>query len=132
MFKTLVSLRMLMHSAIELLDEIKANSGPRICEGLKNEEIEKFIALDENLAIAIEEANERRLRIQSEFGDEFLLQAEKDLISHAQEDFVNFYSAATVNPYIALAAKGPWIVFHSRSSHTRQWWLWHAWWRTRP
>ena len=110
MFKTLVSLRMIMHSAIELLDEIKANSGPRICEGLKNEEIEKFIALDENLAIAIEEANERRLRIQSEFGDDFLLQAEKDLISHAQEDFVNFYSAATVNPYIALAAKGPWIV----------------------
>ena len=110
MFKTLVSLRMSMHSAIELLDEIKANSGPRICEGLKNEEIEKFIALDENLAIAIEEANERRLRIQSEFGNDFLLQAEKDLISHAQEDFVNFYSAATVNPYIALAAKGPWIV----------------------
>ena len=51
MFKTLVSLRVFMHSAIELLDEIKANSGPRICEGLKNEEIEKFIALDENLSL---------------------------------------------------------------------------------
>ena len=27
-----------------------------------------------------------------------------------QKDFVNFYEPSTVNPYIPLAAKGPWIV----------------------
>ena len=27
-----------------------------------------------------------------------------------QAGFVNFYSADTVNPYVALAARGPWVV----------------------
>ena len=27
-----------------------------------------------------------------------------------QEDYVNFYAPATVNPYVALSARGPWIV----------------------
>ena len=35
---------------------------------------------------------------------------ETDLISHLQDDFVNFYAPATINPYVAIAARGPWIV----------------------
>ncbi|NDF34148.1 MAG: lysine 6-aminotransferase, partial [Euryarchaeota archaeon] len=27
-----------------------------------------------------------------------------------QINFVNFYAPATINPYVAVAAKGPWIV----------------------
>ena len=27
-----------------------------------------------------------------------------------QSGFVNFYNPATVNPYVAIAARGPWIV----------------------
>ena len=80
-----------MHSAIELLEEIRSNSGERICDGLNKDEIERFLKLDENLAIAIEEASERRLMIESEFGSDFLHKSEHELISHSQEDFVNFY-----------------------------------------
>ena len=35
---------------------------------------------------------------------------EDSLISKLQSDFVNFYSAATVNPYVAISARGPWII----------------------
>jgi acetylornithine/succinyldiaminopimelate/putrescine aminotransferase len=39
-----------------------------------------------------------------------MLANEVDLVSNLQDDFVNFYAPATVNPYVAMAAKGPWIV----------------------
>ena len=35
---------------------------------------------------------------------------EDSLIHTLQSDFVNFYSAATVNPYVAISARGPWII----------------------
>jgi acetylornithine/succinyldiaminopimelate/putrescine aminotransferase len=35
---------------------------------------------------------------------------EADQIAAAQADFVNFYPEDGVNPYVALAARGPWIV----------------------
>ena len=35
---------------------------------------------------------------------------ESDLITHLQSDYVNFYNPATVNPYVAIAARGPWII----------------------
>ena len=34
----------------------------------------------------------------------------QSLITELQEGFVNFYNPATVNPYVALAARGPWII----------------------
>ena len=34
----------------------------------------------------------------------------RQLITELQDGFVNFYNPATVNPYVALAARGPWIV----------------------
>ena len=43
-------------------------------------------------------------------GDNLLSMNESELSSLLQSDYVNFYSAATVNPYVAIAAKGPWIV----------------------
>ena len=39
-----------------------------------------------------------------------MLTDEPELVAQLQEDYVNFYAPATVNPYIALAARGPWIV----------------------
>ena len=35
---------------------------------------------------------------------------EAEQISTAQADFVNFYPEDGVNPYVALAARGPWVV----------------------
>ena len=39
-----------------------------------------------------------------------MMTSEPELVSLLQEDYVNFYAPATVNPYIALAARGPWII----------------------
>jgi acetylornithine/succinyldiaminopimelate/putrescine aminotransferase len=36
--------------------------------------------------------------------------SEKELIDYIQSDFVNFYEADAVNPYVALAAAGPWLI----------------------
>ena len=35
-----------------------------------------------------------------------MLTDEPELVAQLQEDYVNFYAPATVNPYIALAARG--------------------------
>ena len=46
-----------------------------------------FASRDNTLVQAIEEASIRR----GEFSSELLMMAEKDLVSHLQEDYVNFY-----------------------------------------
>ncbi|GIS50527.1 MAG: hypothetical protein Ct9H90mP24_8190 [Methanobacteriota archaeon] len=38
-------------------------------------------------------------------GDNLLSMNESELSSLLQSDYENFYSAATVNPYVAIAAK---------------------------
>ena len=35
---------------------------------------------------------------------------ERNLIDLLQKDYVNFYPEPCINPYVALSAKGPWIV----------------------
>ncbi|MEE3310408.1 MAG: aminotransferase class III-fold pyridoxal phosphate-dependent enzyme, partial [Candidatus Thermoplasmatota archaeon] len=45
-----------------------------------------------------------------EVGLEYLSQDEDKLVSSIQSNFINFYSAATINPYVAIAARGPWII----------------------
>ena len=66
--------------------------------------------LDPNLSIAIDQAHEYHLHIRENLGLDKLMQDEADLIKDLQQGFVNFYKPATVNEYIAIAAKGPWIV----------------------
>ena len=46
----------------------------------------------------------------NEFPELYLDADETTLITELQDGFVNFYNPATVNPYVALAARGPWIV----------------------
>jgi len=36
--------------------------------------------------------------------------SEGDLVAHLQSDFINFYAPATVNPYVAISGRGPWVV----------------------
>jgi acetylornithine/succinyldiaminopimelate/putrescine aminotransferase len=69
-----------------------------------------FADVDPTLKAAIEEANSSFDRISAESGIDMQSIDEDSLISTLQSDFVNFYSAATVNPYVAISARGPWIV----------------------
>ncbi|HIF90187.1 MAG TPA: hypothetical protein EYQ58_01335 [Candidatus Poseidoniales archaeon] len=63
---------------MELLFDIRKNSG--ICEtsGLNDTEIIKFITLDSNLSRAIEEAHVYHLGLRDEFDSELLMSPEID------------------------------------------------------
>ena len=95
-----------MADVIAILEQMRASSGHAETIGLSNDVILDFASRDNTLVQAIEEAGIR----QGEFTSELLMMAEHDLVSHLQEDFVNFYAPATINPYVAVAARGPWIV----------------------
>ena len=78
--------------------------------GLSDEVIERFCAIDPQLVRAIQEASVAFDELISEIGSDFMSQEEGALVSAVQSDYINFYSAATINPYVAIAARGPWIV----------------------
>ena len=49
--------------------------------------------------------------LRKRLGNDIMMTDEPELVAQLlQEDYVNFYAPATVNPYIALAARGPWII----------------------
>tara|TARA_A200000159_G_scaffold34823_1_gene31314 strand:+ start:293 stop:1726 length:1434 start_codon:yes stop_codon:yes gene_type:complete len=69
-----------------------------------------FIDADPSLKVAIDEAKLSFDTLSSESDLDMQSIDEDTLISTLQSDFVNFYSAATVNPYVAISARGPWII----------------------
>ena len=99
-----------LDSSFSKLEDIRKNSGVADTTGLLDSEISNFILLDPNLSIAIDQAHEYHLHIRENIGLDKLMQDEADLIKDLQQGFVNFYKPATVNEYVAIAAKGPWIV----------------------
>ncbi|MBT5025988.1 MAG: aminotransferase class III-fold pyridoxal phosphate-dependent enzyme [Euryarchaeota archaeon] len=98
------------NDALQNLHNLRSRTGEMDTKGLSDEVIAKFCDLDPKLTQAITEATERFEEIVSEFGEEMLLRDEASMVDELQGDFVNFYAPATVNPYVALAGRGPWIV----------------------
>ena len=99
-----------MSDVIAQLAEIRNNTGNKKTVGLKDDIITRFSSKDHNLIRAISEASDVHQQHLEEFGKKYMLMDESDLITHLQSDYVNFYAPATVNPYVAIAARGPWIV----------------------
>ncbi len=99
-----------MEDVLSQLATIRANSGAQQTTGLKDEVITRFAASDENLIRAISEASKIHKEYLEQLGSELLMMEESKLIGTLQSDFINFYSPATVNPYVAIAARGPWII----------------------
>ncbi len=95
--------------SLDALQSIRAASGPAWTRGLADEVVEQFVACDPRLPRAIEAAVEQRAKMRASHGELFLL-AEKDLCRLLQHRILNFYSAPSINPYVPLAALGPWIV----------------------
>ena len=100
----------LMIECLQALAEIRSKTGNSWTTGLKDSIIQDFLQSDPSLNKAIEEASINFQSLQNDIGLDALKMDEKDLIKHLQSDYVNFYSAPTVNPYIAISARGPWIV----------------------
>ena len=96
--------------SLSQLNDIRVNSGDSDTTGILDSEITTFLSLDEKLSKAIDEAHSYHLKLRKDMGTSLLMKSEKDLVKDLQEGFVNFYAPATVNPYVAISGKGPWIV----------------------
>ena len=94
---------------IELLKAIRSAGGAVRTRGLPDQTIERFAAGDPLLVEAVEAAQAQFDLLRAEFPD-LIEMGEVEQVAAIQAGFVNFYSDDTVNPYVALAARGPWLV----------------------
>jgi len=94
---------------LDTLAPLRAHGGKRRTHGLDDATLLRFAASHPSLVEAANAAYAEYAAIHGEFAD--LLDLDEDAqIKAVQSGFVNFYSQDTVNPYVALAARGPWIV----------------------
>lgn len=95
-----------MQQLAELADY---NGGARQTQGLDGTELLSFLDRDERLGHAVDRAYQRHQALRTEFDAELRL-PEADLVTHLQQGILNFYGATAINPYVPLAASGPWVV----------------------
>ena len=95
---------------LTILQHLRDISGAQETVGLGDEIIARFCATAAQLVQAINEAGEAHHALVKEFGMDVMALPESELIPHLQQDYVNFYAPATVNPYIPIAGRGPWLV----------------------
>lgn len=91
------------------LKPLRETGGAARTTGLSDAALAPFLDTDGDLNAAIAAAADQFARLRKDYAD-FLTLDEQQQIDRAQAGFVNFYPDDAVNPYIALAARGPWIV----------------------
>lgn len=94
---------------LAILREIRDQSGACSSPGLPDDVIGRFAARDALLRQAVVEAAECHRCFQRELPHLARLD-EAGQVSEMQRGYLNFYPDDLVNPYVALAARGPWIV----------------------
>ncbi len=103
--------------AWKTLTDMQAHAGKRQTEGLGEAVVRDFLAADPRLGAAIAQA----AKMQSEWARAYPQLAtlgEAELIDAVQSGFVNFYPSDQRNPYLPVAALGPWIVtYHGAVLH---------------
>ena len=96
---------------IEQLRELREFGGKPRTTGLDDASIERMAARDPLLGSAVADALARHRALRAEPGMEpFLRLDEVEQLAQAQAGFVNFYPDDAINPYLAAAARGPWVV----------------------
>jgi len=94
---------------VAMLEELREFGGERETEGLPDDVIREFSRESESLIKAVEQGVEEHQRLRDEFAEELAL-PEKELRIKVQSGLVNFYPPNTRNPFVALAAYGPWMI----------------------
>lgn len=92
---------------MDILRLIRSKAGPCRTVGLADEDVRKFLAEDVDLGVAIKTAYEVFQGLDPSTTYEL---DELTLIHKIYEGWCNFYAEDTVNPYVPLYAKGPWII----------------------
>jgi len=96
-------------SMLEQLAILRNFGGTALTSGLPDEVLLRFARQHRLLPEAVQAAVEEFNRLRDEEPD-LLAMDEETQISEIQSGFVNFYPEDAVNPYVALAARGPWVV----------------------
>jgi acetylornithine/succinyldiaminopimelate/putrescine aminotransferase len=94
---------------LDCLATMREHGGPAMTPGLPDSTLLDFLDGDASLVAAIEHAYGAFEELRDSAG-ELLAMAEADQIAAVQDGYLNFYAQDHVNPYVALAAQGPWIV----------------------
>ncbi len=94
---------------VEQLNELRSYGGTRHCQGLSDQAIERFAHQHPKLVEAVERAVGVHRCLRDEFPD-ILAMNEEPMCRAVQNGLVNFYPGDALNPYVALAASGPWVV----------------------
>jgi len=93
----------------DALAPLRAHAGRRRTTGLDDATIERMAAAHPELREAIDAAAAEYAQARTAFAD--LLDLDEDAqVAAVQAGYVNFYPTDAVNPYVALTARGPWIV----------------------
>ncbi|MGH8128496.1 MAG: aminotransferase class III-fold pyridoxal phosphate-dependent enzyme [Gammaproteobacteria bacterium] len=98
-----------MTDVIRILEQIRGHSGPASSHGLSDADITRFAERDPTLVRAVEMARDEFVRLREDF-PELVTRPEAEQAEAIQAGFVNFYPDDAINPYVTLAACGPWIV----------------------
>lgn len=94
---------------LEQLHHLRDASGPARTRGLSDATITRFLELDPALGAAIRAAGGEFDSLRRTRPDLVAL-SEDELIRRLQAGYLNFYSFDARNPFVALAARGPWLV----------------------
>lgn len=94
---------------IELLKPLRNRAGKALTVGLDDATVMRFSASHPELVVAAEEAIAAFRSFSREF-PELLDLDEAAQISALQAGYVNFYREDNLNPYVAIAARGAWVI----------------------
>lgn len=96
-------------NTLKLLEQMRLHAGKRRTVGLTDDVIKRFAKTDPSLVAAVKMGAEAQNALREQY-PALVTMNETELRQSLQTGYVNFYSDDTINPYVALAAKGPWIV----------------------
>ncbi len=94
---------------INLLSPLRAHAGIKRTTGLDDATLLRLAAKFPELTAAAQAAADLYPSLKAEFAELMDLD-EQAQIDAVQAGFVNFYPDDAVNPYVAIAARGPWVV----------------------
>lgn len=98
-----------MQTLTQLLHPLKTSGGATVTRGLDDATVARFAALDPRIAAAAADARAAFDQLRAE-DPGFVALDESEQLTKVQAGFVNFYQEDAINPYIALGARGPWLV----------------------
>jgi acetylornithine/succinyldiaminopimelate/putrescine aminotransferase len=91
------------------LHTLRDSGGSRTTAGLPEATIVRYAAQHADLRRAIDEAHDAFVALSGQY-PELMRADEAEQIRRIQDGFINFYQEDAVNPYVPLAARGPWLV----------------------